>query len=193
MRPVRPIRWPGSSVVPLSTGNSQSGNFIKTFIHLGFNEDLSGRMVWDGVFPRIAARQTPINYRFAQPGGAGRLYEPGSEPVVWWGRYEDTTRNRAPASMLDRCMVSTDTCPKVIEAFTAAEFWGLRMSPGMIGTDARSDIRAAGQRAALLPPGHDPWRWARRVQPRVRTGPALRAPRQPQSRPRRPCGLSTRR
>ena len=123
----------------VSIGNSQSGNFIKTFIHLGFNEDLSGRIVWDGVFPRIAARQTPINYRFAQPGGAGRLYEPGSEPVVWWGRYEDTTRGRPAASMLDRCAAS-DTCPKVIEAFTAAEFWGLRMSPGLIGSDARSDI-----------------------------------------------------
>ena len=122
----------------LSLGTSQSGNFIKTFIHLGFNEDLSGRIVWDGVFPRIAARQTPINYRFAQPGGAGRLYEAGSEPVVWWGRYEDTTRDRPPASMLDRC-AATDTCPKVIEAFTAAEFWGLRMSPGLVGTDARGD------------------------------------------------------
>ena len=123
----------------ISIGVSQSGNFIKTLIHLGFNEDLEGRLVWDGVFPQIAARQTPINYRFAQPGGAGMLYEPGSEPVVWWGRYEDTTRGRAAASMLDRCS-ATDTCPKVVEAFTAAEFWGLRMSPGLIGTDAAADI-----------------------------------------------------
>lgn len=123
----------------ISIGNSQSGNFIKTVIHLGFNEDLDERIVWDGVFPRIAARQTPINYRFAQPGGAGRLYEPGSEPVVWWGRYEDTARQRTAASMLDRC-TTTNTCPKVIEAFTAAEFWGLRMSAGLIGTDAVADI-----------------------------------------------------
>ena len=35
----------------VSIGNSQSGNFIKTFIHLGFNEDLGGRIVWDGAFP----------------------------------------------------------------------------------------------------------------------------------------------
>jgi hypothetical protein len=28
----------------------------------------------------------------------------------------------------------------VIEAFGAAEFWGLRMSPGLAGTDARRDI-----------------------------------------------------
>ncbi|HTL02713.1 MAG TPA: alpha/beta hydrolase domain-containing protein [Vicinamibacterales bacterium] len=123
----------------ISVGDSQSGNFIKTFIHLGFNEDLSRRIVWDGVFPRIAARQTPINFRFALPGGAATLYEPGSEPVVWWGRYEDKTRGRPPASLLDRCTV-TKTCPKVIEAFGSTEFWGLRMSPGLIGTDAIRDI-----------------------------------------------------
>ena len=75
----------------VALGTSQSGNFIKTAIHLGFNEDLSGRIVWDGVFPYIAARQTPLNFRFATPGGAGTLYEPGSEPVLWWGRYADAT------------------------------------------------------------------------------------------------------
>ncbi len=87
----------------VAIGTSQSGNFIKTAIHLGFNEDLSGRRVWDGVFPYIAARQTPLNFRFAAPGGAGTLYEPGSEPVLWWGTYADTTRGRPAASLLDRC------------------------------------------------------------------------------------------
>jgi hypothetical protein len=123
----------------VSLGTSQSGNFIKTFIHLGFNQDLAGRIVWDGVFPYIAARQTPINFRFAAPGGAAALYEPGSEPVVWWHTYADTVRMRPPASLLDRCR-ATGTCPKVIEAFGSAEFWGLRMSPGLVGTDAAADI-----------------------------------------------------
>ena len=123
----------------VAIGDSQSGNLIKTFVHLGFNEDLSRRIVWDGVFPRIAARQTPINFRFALPGGAATLYEPGSEPVVWWGRYRDTTRGRPTASLLDRCTASR-TCPKIIEAFGSSEFWGLRMSPGLIGTDAARDI-----------------------------------------------------
>lgn len=123
----------------IAIGDSQSGNLIKTFVHLGFNQDLSGRVVWDGVFPRIAARQTPINFRFALPGGAATLYEPGSEPAVWWSRYDDRSRGRRPASLLDRC-TATKTCPKVIEAFGSAEFWGLRMSPGLIGTDAKADI-----------------------------------------------------
>ncbi|MEO7273354.1 MAG: alpha/beta hydrolase domain-containing protein [Vicinamibacterales bacterium] len=129
----------GLAAHAIAIGDSQSGNFLKTFVHLGFNQDRSGRMVWDGVFPRIAARQTPMNVRFALPGGAATLYEPGSEPVVWWGRYQDVARGRPAASLLDRCR-ATRTCPKVIEAFGSAEFWGLRMSPGLIGTDATGDI-----------------------------------------------------
>lgn len=134
---VNPIA--GSIRHTIAIGDSQSGNLIKTFIHLGFNEDRSGRIVWDGVFPRIAARQTPVNFRFALPGGAATLYEPGSEPIVWWGRYEDKTRGRRAGGLLDRCTASL-TCPKVIEAFGSTEFWGLRMSPGLIGTDAARDI-----------------------------------------------------
>ena len=133
-----PVAGAVSHVV--SIGDSQSGNFIKTFINLGFNEDLSGRIVWDGAFPRIAARQTPLNFRFALPGGAVDLYEPGSEGVLWWSRYSDRARGRAgEASLLDRCTASR-TCPKIVEAFGSAEFWGLRMSPGLIGTDASRDI-----------------------------------------------------
>ena len=123
----------------VAIGDSQSGNFIRTFIHLGFNEDLSHRIVWNGAFPRIAARQTPINLRFALPGGAAGLYEPGSDGVVWWGRYEDHARGLPAASLLDRC-TATRTCPKIVEAFGSAEFWGLRLSPDLIGTDARHDI-----------------------------------------------------
>ncbi len=120
-------------------GTSQSGNFIKTFIHLGFNQDESNRIVWDGANPNIAARQNPMNFRFAIPGGAANLYEPGSEAVLWWSDYQDIRRNRGTAGMLDRCR-STQTCPKIMETFGSSEFWGLRMSPGLVGTNADTDI-----------------------------------------------------
>lgn len=123
----------------VSIGDSQSGNFIKTFIHLGFNQDESNRIVWDGAFPRLAARQTPINFRFALPGGAATLYEPGSEGVLWWVLYEDRVRGLPLSSLLARC-AATRTCPKIFEAFGSAELWGLRMSPGLIGTDALADL-----------------------------------------------------
>jgi hypothetical protein len=116
----------------IAFGTSQSGNFIKTFVHLGFNQDEAGRIVWDGVNPNIAARQNPLNFRFAIPGGAANLYEPGSEAVLWWGQYN-------AVSLLDRCR-ATNTCPKVIETFGSSEFWGLKMSPGLVGTSAYGDI-----------------------------------------------------
>ena len=80
-----------------------------------------------------------MNVRFAAPGGAAGLYEPGSEPALWWGTYKDAARGEARRA----CSIGarrTRTCPKVIEAFGAAEFWGLRMSPGLVGTDAKQDI-----------------------------------------------------
>ncbi|MEP6714525.1 MAG: alpha/beta hydrolase domain-containing protein [Terriglobia bacterium] len=123
----------------IGQGNSQSGNFIRSFIHLGFNQDEDRRMVWDGVNPHIAARQLAMNYRFAVPGGAAGPFEPGSEAVLWWGDYPDKARHRETAGMLDRCKAS-NTCPKVMETFGALEFWYLRESPNLVGTDAKADI-----------------------------------------------------
>ena len=124
----------------IALGVSQAGNFIKTFINLGFNEDEAGHIVWDGANPHIAARQLPINFRFAFPGGAASLYEPGSEATLWWGDYTDVARGqRTASSMLDRSRASI-TCPKIFETFGSTEFWGLRMSPGLVGTKADCDI-----------------------------------------------------
>jgi hypothetical protein len=85
------MRW------ALSRGSSQSGNFIRTYIHLGFNQDEAGRIVWDGASPHIAARQLALNFRFAVGGGAAGLYEPGSEAVLWWSDYPDAARHRPAA------------------------------------------------------------------------------------------------
>ena len=123
----------------LAQGISQSGNFIKTFIHLGFNQDEANRIVWDGANDHIAGRQLALNIRFATPSGAASLYEAGSEPPLWWGDYEDKARGKKTASMLDRCR-ATKTCPKIFETFGSAEFWGLRMSPNLLGPNAETDI-----------------------------------------------------
>ncbi|HWC98190.1 MAG TPA: alpha/beta hydrolase domain-containing protein [Candidatus Sulfopaludibacter sp.] len=123
----------------LSRGSSQSGNFIRSYLHLGFNQDEAGRIVWDGVNPHIAARQLALNFRFAVGGGAAGVNEPGSEGVLWWSDYPDTARQRPTAGLLDRCR-ATGTCPKIVETFGALEFWYLRESPNLVGTDAKRDI-----------------------------------------------------
>jgi alpha/beta hydrolase family protein len=121
------------------TGVSQSGNFVRSFIRLGFNAAEDGRIVFDGANPHIAARQVTLNLRFGVPGGAAGVNEPGSGGVLWWSPYDDKARGLGAGSLLDRCRVDR-VCPKIVETFGSAEFWNLRMSPDLVGTDARADI-----------------------------------------------------
>jgi hypothetical protein len=138
----------------IAIGFSQSGNFLRSFVDLGFNrqehrpdgklpnqnvKDAANRIVWDGIESAIAGRLLALNIRFAAPGGAAGLDEPGSEGILWWGDYTDTQRGLPRGGLLDRCR-ATATCPKVFELFGASEFWGLRMSPDLVGTDAKADI-----------------------------------------------------
>lgn len=131
--PAGKINW------AVASGTSQSGNFLRSFVNLGFNADETDAIVFDGINPNIAARQVPLNIRFGVPGGAARAYEAGSEGTLWWSRYNDKVRGRGLSSLLDRCAVNR-TCPKVIETFGSAEFWALRMAPGLIGTGADEDV-----------------------------------------------------
>jgi hypothetical protein len=123
----------------ISQGNSQSGTFLRSFIHLGFNQDEAGRIVFDGSNPERAARLLAMNIRFAAPSGNAALYEPGSDGVVWWANYADEARGRSAAGLLDRCR-ATETCPKIVETFGSAEFYNLRASPTLVGTRADRDI-----------------------------------------------------
>jgi len=129
----------GTIKAAIAIGGSQSGNFLRTFTALGFNQDEAKHIVWDGIESQIAGRQLAMNIRFAAPGGAAGATEPGSEAVLWWGTYDDTARGRGKGSLLDRCN-ATHSCPKVFDVFGSAEFWGLRMSPDLVGTDAKADI-----------------------------------------------------
>jgi hypothetical protein len=123
----------------VTEGTSQSGNFLRSYIHLGFNQGEDNRIVWDGANPHIAGRQLAMNYRFAVAGGTSLPYEPGSDGVVWWNDYPDAVRGHPAAGLLDRCK-ATKTCPKIVETFGGLEFWALRMSPDLVGTDAKEDI-----------------------------------------------------
>ncbi len=123
----------------IAQGTSQSGNYLRSFLNLGFNQDERGRRVFDGMNPNIAARQLAMNIRFAAPSGAAEMFEPGSEGVLWWEDYTDAARGRQAGGLLARCRAS-DTCPKIVETFGSAEFYSLRMSPNLVGTRADKDI-----------------------------------------------------
>ena len=131
------IKW------SITRGRSQSGNYLRGWLHLGFNQDEAKRQVHDGMWPIIAGRRIALNYRWAQPDGVLELYQAGSEGPQWWVPYPDTVRNLPARSILDRCN-ATKTCPKVIEHFGAAEIWGLKLGPEWVGTIAKEDIPLPG-------------------------------------------------
>ncbi|MGZ5573352.1 MAG: alpha/beta hydrolase domain-containing protein, partial [Usitatibacter sp.] len=123
----------------IARGSSQSGNFLRGWLHLGFNQDEAGAQVHDGMWPIIAGRRIALNFRWAQPDGVLELYQAGSEGPQWWHKFPDYTRGLPPRGILDRCE-ATDTCPKVIEHFGSAEVWALKLTPEWVGTDPNNDI-----------------------------------------------------
>ncbi len=119
----------------ISRGNSQSGNFLRGWLHMGFNQAEDGRQVHDGLWPIIAGRRIALNFRWAQPDGVLELYQAGSEGPQWWAPHADATRGLPAAGILDRCTASK-TCPKVVEHLGSAEVWALKLTPEWVGTFA---------------------------------------------------------
>lgn len=121
----------------IGQGTSQSGNAMKTFLHLGFNASLAGDKVFDGIFAHVAARQTNINTRFAVPGGGGGLRTDHrafgqTAPRGLAADYRDDVTGRT-GGVMKRC-TETQTCPRFFLGLSGTEFWQLQGSPVL--TDA---------------------------------------------------------
>lgn len=129
----------GAIKYSITRGRSQSGNYLRGWLHLGFNQDETKRIVHDGMWPIIAGRRIALNIRWAQPDGALALYQAGSEGPQWWVPWPDEVRGLPARSILDRCN-ATKTCPKIVEHFGSAEIWGLKLGIEWVGTNAQEDI-----------------------------------------------------
>ena len=115
----------------VSMGRSQSGRFLRDFLYQGFNEDTSGRIVFDGLHPHIAgSRKTFTNYAFSQPGRWQKQHEdhdyPGDQFPFTYPTLSDPISGRTDG-LLRRCTVSR-TCPKVVHTDGEAELWLARSS-----------------------------------------------------------------
>jgi len=129
----------GSVTHSIARGISQSGNYLRAWLHLGFNRGEAGNRVHDGLWPIIAGRRIALNFRWAQPDGVLELYQAGSEGPQWWLPHPDPVRGLPSAGILDRCE-ATKTCPKIIEHFGSAEVWALKLTPEWVGTDGKADL-----------------------------------------------------
>jgi len=127
----------------IARGVSQSGNYLRGWLHLGFNRGEDGSRVHDGMWPIIAGRRIALNFRWAQPDGVLELYQAGSEGPQWWSRHADPVRGLPSAGILDRCEASK-TCPKIIEHFGSAEVWALKLTPEWVGAEGRADLPLPG-------------------------------------------------
>ena len=123
----------------IGRGVSQSGNFLRGWLQLGFNQSEQGGKVHDGIWPIIAGRRIALNFRWAQPDGVLELYQAGSEGPQWWLPHPDPVRGLPSAGLLDRCTASK-TCPKIVEHFGSAEVWALKLTPEWVGTDGKADL-----------------------------------------------------
>ncbi|MCH7857283.1 MAG: hypothetical protein IIB37_11075 [Gemmatimonadetes bacterium] len=132
-----PLMSVGLANTAISLGVSQSGRFLRDMLYLGFNEDVGGRIVFDGMHPNIAgSRKTFTNYQFGQPGRWQKQHEdhffPGDQFPFTYGTVYDAISDRADG-LLVRCS-ATNTCPRIIHSDGEAEIWQARSS--LIVTDA---------------------------------------------------------
>jgi hypothetical protein len=166
---LNPVYLPAAKSIVM--GSSQSGRFIRSLIHMGFNQDEQSKAVFDGALPHIGGGLIPLNVRFGQPGRAianttDHLY-PGAEFPFAYASVTDPLSGRTQG-ILERCSAS-NSCPKIVHAATALELWELRQSLGFtdpLGTrdidepaNVRSYIMASTQHApAVLPlPAREPF------------------------------------
>ena len=126
-----PLDFDGLPDVAISLGISQSGRVLRDFLYQGFNEDLAGRIVFDGMHPNIAgSRKTFTNYPFSQPGRwqkqhADHVY-PGDQFPFTYTTLTDTMSGRTDG-LFKRC-ATTNTCPKIVHSDGEAELWQARAS-----------------------------------------------------------------
>ena len=155
------LRRNTTSANPLAAGNgavqraigfgvSQSGRFLRDFLYLGFNEDLAGGVVFDGLMPHIGGgRRIALNARFGLPGRNARhpqdpAWLADTFPFTYQSLVDPLSGRRD--GLMQRCRLNA-TCPRVMQTDSEHEWWASRASlvvTDLAGNhlDLPSDVRA---------------------------------------------------
>ncbi|MDP2285086.1 MAG: alpha/beta hydrolase domain-containing protein, partial [Pseudohongiella sp.] len=107
-------------------GYSQSGRLLRQFLYQGFNEDLDGRQVFDGVVPLIAgAGFGMFNQRFAMPTRTNGQHEnhlfPNDFFPFTYGDSTDPFSGRTDGILKKARESGTE--PKLMHIQTSNEYW----------------------------------------------------------------------
>ena len=120
-------------------GVSQSGRFLRTFLHAGMNTDERGRQVFDGVMAHIAGgARLDVNRRWATPTGLG-TYAATAFPFADMAQKDPVSG--VTDGLLDNPRARKNQ-PKIFYTNTGVEYWGGGRSAALIHTaaDGAKDI-----------------------------------------------------
>jgi len=130
----------------LAFGISQSGRFLRTFVHDGFNQDENTRRVFDGVWAQIGgAGRGGFNARFAQPSRDGNPFFNILYPV-----------DVPPFSDEDGLLTAAkqaDVVPKIFYTNGSYEYWGRTASLIHTTPDGKKDAPLAKNTRIYFFPG----------------------------------------
>ena len=146
---------PGTISRALGVGPSQSGRYLRGFVHEGFNRDLSGNRVFDGVLALIAGgNRVSMNYRFAQPSANPGLLFPFADEAQ-----TDTATGESGGLLTS---LPGDIRPKMMYLNTASEYWRAS-SAALVHThvDGTGDFPLPSTSRLYVVAGaqHSSWRW----------------------------------
>jgi len=132
-------------------GVSQSGRFLRTFLHDGFNQDEGTRRVFDAVWADIAgAGRGGFNALFAQPSRDGHPFFNLLYPVDIPPFTDQALPNMA--GMLGS-LIRTDTVPKIFYTNGSYEYWGRAASLIHTTLDGKQDAPIAKETRIYFFPG----------------------------------------
>ena len=138
------IKYGNAAIVPARGrylhvyGASQSGRFLRLFLHDGFNADENGRRVFDGVMPHIAgAARSDFNTRFSQAVGLDQF---GALRFPFTDAFERDDATGRTDGILAK--YAPDLQPKVMYTNSSVEYWGTGRAAALIHTsiDGKSDL-----------------------------------------------------
>ena len=112
-------------------GRSQSGRFLRQYIHVGLNDDEDDRPALDGIIPHVAGgMRGEFNLRFGQPSKDVCYIIPEMFPFTDTPQTDPVTG--AQGSLLDT-LERRNGVPKIMFTNTSAEYW--RGDAALIHTD----------------------------------------------------------